>query len=192
MLHKRLRQCLSYAILVVVLGYTSNPTSVEVAKKCVRDPDVSELEGSFESCLAEAKALLGVDAEVLAFGDLNLTGALECIVVTRIPKTTTGIMQAYASDFAILRQVKNQWTLDFKGAKHFPDLAGDFFGFKIVLRGSKRLSFSLTLYFLDYYFELYDGAPMMIAWNPEAGEYQNWDYTEWPPRFEPFRHGGGE
>ena len=144
---------------------------------------VLELKGDLDGCLTEANRLLGLDAEVLAFGDLNMTGAAECVVVKRIPKPMSAVMESYVSDFAILQHLGGRWVTVFAMGEAIgvpPRITDPVFGFKLSIRSNSRGSPAppMVLYvtYLDSYLG-WEGAPGGIAWNAEAGRYQDWDWS---------------
>lgn len=167
-----------FSVLLTVFSCTSEYSVTGVVEKNRQNPSVSDSIRSPDGCVAKGRALLGADAEVLVFGDLNHTGTVECVVLKRIPNTPSDKLNAWVSSMAILQYQAGQWEVAFRIIDDSDFNSGNpFFGAELSIVPGDDDSPSpifFSFYYLDSYLEPH-AIPGAVAWNPETGKYQEWD-----------------
>ncbi len=135
--------------------------------------------------LAAAKALMGTEAQVLAFGDLARTGKRQFLAANVVPKTpTNNIPGTIVTRAAVAEESGGKWNEVLICDGHLKNLKGYLGLTPIAAVNGWKLQYEqdpkkgLTLYFTP----LQGGAtqhvlPIGVQWNPETKRYQSLDQT---------------
>jgi len=175
------------AVVLMVLasallaGCGSNPpakTEQPVTAKPAEPAVAPELQSA-------ADALLGMEAKVLASGDLAKNGEQQILVANVVPKTPKDNITGTIVTRAVIAQNQNgQWSEVFRGDEHLKNAKGYLGMTPIEPVSGWRLQFEqdpqkgLTLYLtpvkgLDDKHIL----PIAVRWNPQTKRYQSLDRT---------------
>jgi hypothetical protein len=132
---------------------------------------------------AAARASMGADAEVLAFGDLAPDGRLEALVINRLPKAPGGALPGLlVTRAAILEKDGNEWKQLLLADEYLKNPNGYLAGTPLVSVPAWRLQYEqhkdgLTLYFTPA--ERPAGGTLEtigVRYNPAAHRYQSLDH----------------
>ncbi len=132
---------------------------------------------------AAAKASMGADAEVLAFGDLAQDGHLEALVINRLPQSPAGALPGLlVTRAAILEKDGNEWKQLLLADEYLKNPNGYLAGTPLAAVPAWRLQYEqhengLTLYFTPA--ERPAGGTLEtigVRYNPAAHRYQSLDH----------------
>lgn len=135
--------------------------------------------------LAAAKALLGKETQVLAFGDLARTGKRQFLAANVVPKTpTNNIPGTIVTRAVVAEEASGKWTEVLRCDGHLKNRKGFLALTPLAPVSGWRLQFEqdprkgLTLYFTPLQT---DGTqhvlPIGVLWNPETKRYQSLDQS---------------
>jgi hypothetical protein len=169
---------LSLAILLGGCGADA-PKPVTQAETKPAEPAVPE-----EIQLA-AKALLGSESQVLAFGDLAKNGKQEFLAANVVPKTpTNNLPGTIVTRVVVVEDTDGKWAEGLRCDEHLKNQKG-FLGLTpLVPVTGWRLQYEQSAEKgLQLYFTPLKGAidshvlPIGVRWNPETKRYQSLDRT---------------
>jgi hypothetical protein len=136
-----------------------------------------------DNILAAATGALGSETEVLAWGDLALTGKQQILAINRLnkPELTTGAAAVFTR-LAILENDSNQWKEILLCAEHLKNPNGFLGGTPTAAISQWRLQFEKNpskglLLFLTPFNQgpTVRTQAIEVRWNPEAKRYQAMD-----------------
>lgn len=155
----------------------------------------STKDSNIEKCLAEARDVLGPEAEVLKCGRLTDAAGLETVAAIRHQHFQSG-EGIPVSKLVILRESALRWQVELNVDKwitnhsgylgiEFIDDSAEHVGYRVNFsdhRSDDAPGFTVQLRYLHR-----NGAsewPIEISWNPAVKRFQTYAYDEDPPRFE--------
>ena len=167
-------------VLALGAGCSSDPPASpsEIAQKPAEPALPPELQSA-------ASAVLGDDAEVIAFGDLAKTGNQQILVINRIKKTPPNIVPGILlMRAAILSQQDGKWSELLHVDEHLKNTNGFLAATPVSPVTGWRLQFEqsaekgLQLYFTPL--QQPAGGTLQtigVRWNPKVKRYQSLDRT---------------
>jgi len=138
-----------------------------------------------EEIQAAAKALLGSESQVLAFGDLAKDGKQQFLAANVVPKTPTNNLPGTIVTRAVLAENNDgKWTEIFRCDEHLKNPKGDVGLTPLAPVTGWRLQFEqnpekgLQLYFTPLQGPTDSHVlPIGVRWNPATKRYQSLDRT---------------
>jgi hypothetical protein len=134
-----------------------------------------------QSCVDAAKKVLGNKAEVVRFGHLSGTDALEAVAIVNSNRFVANNDGMAVSRLAILRLEDGGWKSILDAYKNVTNAEGyvgiDYVddstinGYRVSFSDEGKSSFTVDIGYLASNGES-EGLPMEISWNPAIGRYQ--------------------
>jgi hypothetical protein len=177
-----LRTALLIGLVCVSVGIMGcdSPAKNPAADTSAPKPSASAVP---DEIFAAAKGALGSETEVLAWGDLALTGKQQILAINRLnkPDLTTGSAAVFTR-LAILENDSNQWKEILLCAEHLKNTNGFLGGTPTAAISQWHLQFEKDpkrglLLFLKPFNQgpTVRDQTLEVRWNPEAKRYQAMD-----------------
>jgi hypothetical protein len=191
------RRQTSLALAVLVLWSCAKPVPhVDASPNPENSAGKEDPADPPRDCVEVVRQILGPQAEIVKYGNLDNPSVPEAVAVIRLRRTLDGAAETPISQAVILRRSTAAWKPALRIGKQITNEAGyigidyvddsyDFHGYRFVLHdrrpdGGRGLTVELS--YLNSGGEI-DGIPIVISWNEKVGRYQEYTSNQDPPGF---------
>jgi hypothetical protein len=169
---------LMMAASIVLFGCGSEgaKTAADTEKKSAEPAIPEEMQDA-------AKALLGSEAQVLLFGDLAKTGAVQVLVANVVPNTPKSVIAGTVVTRAVVAEKEDGKWVELMRADEYLKNAKGFLGQTPLqpvtgwkLQHEQSAEKGMTIYFTPVQAGSNERTlPIAVAWNPATKRYQSMD-----------------